>query len=149
MYLGKKKCRILKGIRMKIAAANGISYTPHKCNHRGDCHGTCPACEQEMRHIENELNRRRSLGKAAVVVGTALGLGVLTSGVSSCNHKPFNVVGDVPNIEKDLRGKYPAKDYKELEGDVAKEITVDSTASDSTVVEKQLENGTPDSDITP
>lgn len=52
MNYGKKICRQLKAIRKKIADANGISYSPSKCNHRGDCAGTCPACDAELRFIE-------------------------------------------------------------------------------------------------
>ena len=107
MYLGKKKCRILKGIRLKIAAANGISYAPHKCNHKGDCKGTCPACEEEIRYIENELSNRHSLGKAAVVVGTAIGIGALATGMSSC-HTSGHIVGKTPAVERELEGDVAA-----------------------------------------
>ena len=106
MYIGKKKCRILKGIRMKIAAANGISYAPRMCGHKGDCRGTCPACEREIRYIECELKRRSHLGKAASVVGTAIGIGVLTGGLGSCKHLLGpDVVGDVTNTDTMLRGE--------------------------------------------
>ncbi|MBP5360290.1 MAG: hypothetical protein J6129_02260 [Bacteroidaceae bacterium] len=137
MYIGKKKCRVLRGIRKKIADANGISYAPHKCGHKGDCKGTCPACEQEMRYIEGELNKRTRLGKAAAVVGTAIGIGVLTSGLSSCRHilRP-DVVGDVPATDTLLRGEVGMPD-------------TDTLAIDSTEIKEIQTDGSTDSDITP
>ena len=37
MKNGKKICETLKRIRLDIARANGIEYTPCECNHEGDC----------------------------------------------------------------------------------------------------------------
>ncbi len=126
MYLGKKKCRTLKKIRKQIAEANGITYSPNKCTHRGDCEGTCPACEQEMRHLESEIRRRRLMGRAAVVVGTALGISALTAGVSSCRNAgqvvgKFPVVGDVP----------ATVDSTEIQPDSVDAKTIDTTAHNS------------------
>ena len=70
---GKQICKALKEIRLNIAQANDIEYTPVECNHKGDCSGTCPQCEKELRYIERQLLRRQTLGKAAVVAGLALG----------------------------------------------------------------------------
>ena len=70
---GKQICKALKEIRLNIAKSNDIDYIPAECNHKGDCSGTCPQCEKEMRYIEQQLLRRQTLGKAAVVAGLALG----------------------------------------------------------------------------
>ena len=70
---GKHICQRLKEIRQNIAQANEIDYTPAECTHKGDCAGTCPACENEMRYIERQLLRRQAIGKAAIVAGLALG----------------------------------------------------------------------------
>ena len=70
---GKQICKALKEIRLNIAQANDIEYTPAECNHKGDCSGTCPQCEKEVRYIERQLLRRQILGKAAVVAGLAIG----------------------------------------------------------------------------
>ena len=43
-----------------------------KVNHTGDCAGTCPYCESEVRYLERELSKRRALGKAVAVAGIAL-----------------------------------------------------------------------------
>ena len=74
MKHGKLICDTLRAIRVDIARANGIKYAPRPCHHKGECAGTCPACESEMRYIEQEIARRRSIGKAALVAGVSLGL---------------------------------------------------------------------------
>ena len=58
MKQGKKICETLKAIRSEIASANEIEYTPIKCTHKGDCAGTCPACESETRWLERQLRLR-------------------------------------------------------------------------------------------
>ena len=62
MTRGKDICKTLKGIRQQIADANNIRYQPCECHHEGDCFGTCPACEQEIRYIENQLKERSHKG---------------------------------------------------------------------------------------
>ena len=56
---GKEKCRILKQIRAAIAAQNDIDLVIEECPHKGDCLGTCPRCEEEVRFLEQELEKRR------------------------------------------------------------------------------------------
>ena len=80
MYQGKSTCETLKSIRKQIADANEIPYEPRVCTHKGDCMGTCPACESEMRYIENQLNIRKMAGKAVKIVGLAT---VMT--MAACN----------------------------------------------------------------
>lgn len=79
MKHGKHICNTLKTIRLDIARANGISYAPRECHHEGDCAGTCPACESEMRYLEREIARRRNLGRAAVVAGVSMSLSSLSA----------------------------------------------------------------------
>ena len=74
MGTGKGVCLILKGIRQKIADANGISYQPKECHHEGDCAGTCPACEEEIRYLERELKARKGNGFGMKVAGIAAGI---------------------------------------------------------------------------
>ena len=74
MGTGKEVCLILKGIRQKIADANGISYQPKECHHKGDCAGTCPACEAEIRYLERELKARKGNGFGMKVAGIAAGI---------------------------------------------------------------------------
>ena len=74
MGTGKEVCLILKGIRQKIADANGISYQPKECHHKGDCTGTCPVCEEEIRYLEGELKARKGNGFGMKVAGIAAGV---------------------------------------------------------------------------
>ena len=68
---GKKKCKILKEIRKQIARDNDITYITTECKHQGNCKGTCPKCEAEVRYLEAELEKRRMAGKQVVVAGIA------------------------------------------------------------------------------
>ena len=72
MSRGKTTCKVLKEVRRKIADANGIPLPERECTHTGDCAGTCPYCESEVRYLERELSKRRALGKAVAVAGIAL-----------------------------------------------------------------------------
>ncbi len=74
MAKGKQTCKILKEIRRQIAAENDIKLVIEECTYQGDCLGTCPKCEAEVRYLEHELEKRQRLGKAAVVAGLSVGL---------------------------------------------------------------------------
>lgn len=74
MHNGKDTCRILKEIRKQIAKENDIAFITSECKFQGNCRGTCPACEAEVRYLEEELRKRKQLGKTAIVTGVSLGL---------------------------------------------------------------------------
>ena len=74
MAKGKSTCKLLKDIRQQIADVNGISYQPKECHHKGDCAGTCPACEEEIRYLERELKARKGNGFSMKVAGIAAGI---------------------------------------------------------------------------
>ena len=74
MTKGRTTCKLLKDIRQQIADANGISYRPKECHHKGDCAGTCPACEAEIRYLERELKARKGNGFGMKVAGIAAGI---------------------------------------------------------------------------
>ena len=135
--LGKAKCKILKEIRQKIADENDIPYVTRECTYQGDCSGTCPKCESELRYLERELEARQRLGKAVAV--TALCAGV-TASVSACGPTEIisppdelggatteEISGDVPDAgidnnndpDVELEGEPIDPDsYIELDGDV-------------------------------
>ncbi len=85
MEHGKYICNALKAVRLDIARANGIEYTPKACKHEGECAGTCPACESEIRYLEREIARKRSMGKAALVAGVSLTLSSLSAMATSAS----------------------------------------------------------------
>lgn len=60
--IGKEKCNFLKGIRKRMAEANGIPYEPRECTYEGDCTGTCPFCEKEAADLMAELKKREAEG---------------------------------------------------------------------------------------
>ena len=88
MVKGKSTCKLLKDIRQQIADANGISYQPKECHYEGECAGTCPACEAEIRYLETQLRERKRKGWGMKVAGLAAGLCVATVPLTSCQNTP-------------------------------------------------------------
>ncbi len=94
MAKGKQTCKILKEIRKQIAAENDIEFVTSECTYKGDCLGTCPKCEAEVRYLERELEKRQRLGKAAMFAGLAV---VTLFATTSCDRLiPQPLEGDVP-----------------------------------------------------
>lgn len=137
---GKSKCKILKDIRRQIARDNDIAYVTSECKFQGECSGTCPKCEGELRYLEEELKKRQKAGKAIAVAGIAAALVV---GASGCGWKaPAEVeplVGDVPYVEQTeespteviLMGDVPAvQEEIDLAGGVPTESTVEPITGD-------------------
>ena len=77
MDKSKITCETLKAIRKQVADANGIVYTPAKCDFEGVCTGTCPACESEREYIENQLSLKRKAGEIVQIAGLVAGLTTL------------------------------------------------------------------------
>ncbi len=84
MTRGRSICNVLKSIRKHIADTNNIHYSPMPCHFKGECRGTCPACEGEVRFIEHELDMRRMAGKAVTLLGLSVGMASLTA----CHETP-------------------------------------------------------------
>lgn len=80
--IGKQKCKILKEIRQKIADENNIPYVTRECSHTGECSGTCPFCESEVRYLDRELKKRASLGKGIKIAAVCAGVALTVSGCS-------------------------------------------------------------------
>lgn len=108
MPRGKRTCRILKEIRRQIAEANDIEYVVEECQYKGDCKGTCPKCEAEVRYLEEQLHRRQMLGKAVVVAGLSLGVipASMAQEVSVVEAKPST---EVVSQQKEVTGKFIIK----------------------------------------
>lgn len=58
MNTGKKKCDTLREIRRQIAERYGLEYNPSECTYEGDCTGTCPKCEAELRNLQAQLDAK-------------------------------------------------------------------------------------------
>ena len=126
MEKGKRTCEVLKAVRLEIAKANDIQYAPRECHHEGPCAGTCPACEAEVKYLEQQLQVRRMLGRAVMLTGIAVGLTSLTACgqnklPNGCDNDSTEteLAGDVedvdgmmempePEEEEVVRGKMPA-----------------------------------------
>ncbi len=79
MAKGKNTCKILKEIRRQIAEANDIEFVTSECRYKGDCLGTCPKCEAEVRYLEQQLHKRQLAGKLVNLAGISGGaLSILT-----------------------------------------------------------------------
>lgn len=87
---GKEKCKALKEIRKQIAEKNDIAFAVSECTHQGDCRGTCPKCEAELRYLERQLELRKNLGKAVAVAGISVGACTMMTACSL-----FDIIHDV------------------------------------------------------
>lgn len=94
MNKGKHTCKILKQIRKQIAEANGIEYAVSECKYKGECLGTCPKCEEEVRYLEEQLNSRRILGKAVVIAGISMNV----FSANATNVAPVNELENTDSI---------------------------------------------------
>jgi len=102
MERGKQVCRILKDIRIKIAQENDIEFITSECTHKGDCAGTCPKCEAEVRYLESQLARRHASGRQMRLAGISLGIASIAPALASC--EPLTTAGDPlpPQIDGDI-----------------------------------------------
>ena len=69
MEKGKRICQALKELRKRIADANNIPFEMEECTHQGDCPGTCPKCESELRYLMDSIDKREQAGKPVVLDG--------------------------------------------------------------------------------
>lgn len=107
---GKSKCKILKDIRRQIAADNDIEFVTSECKYQGECTGTCPKCEAEIRYLEQELVKRQKAGKAVAVAGIAAAIVVSTAG---CH--PSTTMGDMaPPQSTSATDEVPASTGKDI-----------------------------------
>lgn len=133
--LGKAKCKILKEIRQKIADENDIPYVTRECTYQGECSGTCPKCESELRYLERELEARQKLGKKVAVSALCAGIAMGSAGCATPFDTQLGGEAVKPAETEDLGGvaeEYPTPtpfvyvtdgemppEIEELEGDVA------------------------------
>lgn len=96
---GKDKCKILKEIRKQIAENNNIEWVTSECKHKGECTGTCPKCESEVRKLERELSIRRNLGLAVSVVGISTLCLTAFTGCSNILPTGGQIAGDMQVVE--------------------------------------------------
>ena len=62
---GQTKCAVLREIRRKVCALNGLENTERDCMYKGDdCKGTCPYCDAQLKRINAQLEAKRQRGEA-------------------------------------------------------------------------------------
>ena len=114
---GHNICDTLKAIRKQIADANGIDYSPEECHFTGECKGTCPKCEQDVRDLEYELHLRQMAGKAIKVAGIAAGLVAMTA---CSDGKVQRISSDATKSELNIvKEEVPKPGDRQLEGDIS------------------------------
>jgi hypothetical protein len=79
---GKDKCEFLKGIRKRMAEANGIPYEPRECTYEGECTGTCPFCEKEAAELMAIIRKKEAEG--AEIKKDDVGMLAIELGINEC-----------------------------------------------------------------
>lgn len=69
---GKEKCKLLKQIRREIAESNNIVYLTSECHYEGECAGTCPKCDAEIRYLDGEIKKKILAGEEVTLSGISL-----------------------------------------------------------------------------
>lgn len=142
MARGKQTCKILKEIRRQIADANGIEFVTSECRHKGDCLGTCPKCEAEVRYLEQQLRTRSIAGKAVTLAGiSAASLAMLMPMTSEAKtvEEPLNLLKESISIVTDtitVRGIALSGDTLH-DGTISKEPLIGAT-----ILNKRTKSGT-------
>ncbi len=118
--LGKQKCKMLKEIRQRIADENDIPYVTRECSHQGDCSGTCPRCESELRYLEQQLERRAALGRKVSVAALCAGMVLGASGCAPFSHPQPEPVDELSGaIAYEEPTPEPSPEIFVTEGEVA------------------------------
>ena len=144
---GKEKCKALKEIRKQIAENNDIKYVVDECEHKGDCKGTCPKCEAEVRYLEKELEKKRLLGQKVAIAGVSLGVAATFSACTTSigDILPF---GNTSVYEEDLGGATEIDPDEELLGEPIEIIPEDEIQDDESDItsDDELSDEEKDSD---
>jgi len=136
MARGKQTCKILKDIRRQIAEANDIEFVTSECRYKGDCLGTCPKCEAEVRYLEQQLRSRQLMGKAVVLAGLSSGM-IAFSGCGSSSSQSddsYRLQGESTEL---LQGAMILDCEEEEDGEIE---AVDSVFDNSGVKEGEISN---------
>ena len=121
MKQGKNTCKILKEIRRQIAEANDIEFITSECRYQGDCLGTCPKCEAEVRYLEQQLEKKRLAGKAATIIGVSMGITSLATPVQAVA-QTINPPTEISDTIKNVKEKEVIKNSEDYSPEVDGEI---------------------------
>lgn len=96
---GKEKCKLLKQIRKEIAESNGIVYLTSECTFEGECRGTCPKCDAEIRYLDNELQSKADRGEKITLAGLSLNtLEQVTDEANVTDEQSSDTIDNIPKM---------------------------------------------------
>lgn len=119
MEKGKRKCEILKAIRTYVAEKYGLDYTPTTCTHQGNCPGTCPLCDAELAHLQQQLE-----AKGITDLTQDETLREMVESYTADQTSPSSPLGGLP-APQDVSSD--DEEMMELEGDVPAPVEVEPT----------------------
>ncbi len=141
MARGKQTCKILKDIRRQIAQANDIEFVTSECRYKGDCLGTCPKCEAEVRYLEQQLRSRQLMGKAVVLTGLSAGM----IAFSGCGGTSNQTADDSYRLQGEPMEMSEGDDEWDVEGELPVQEVIDSIREEA--IKKKGEVGSEDETI--
>ncbi len=105
---GRRVCDVLKEIRNKIAKEGNLKLNQKECKFKGECSGTCPTCETELKKINETFDHKKLLSIAGCI-GMALPMTACSTDIP----KTDELQGDVIYEEDILIAKDETETSKE------------------------------------
>ena len=110
--IGKSICKYLKSVRRAVAKANGIDLEIPECTFDGECSGTCPRCEAEVRMLEQALSAHQRMAQKVAVLGVAAGLsfmGMPTASAQNITPTPPSAseINATDSVWQSIKGSVP------------------------------------------
>lgn len=133
---GKEKCRLLRQIRNQVARKNGLAPFEDTCTHKGECAGTCPKCEAEVKALSQALENRRARRKRVALAGVSLGVCATLAGCS------LDDAIDSLVIAKNLVARTAVERTEvELDGDIAMPVDIEELTGEVNDTDIEVEMG--------
>ena len=79
----------------------------HECRFQGECRGTCPRCESELRYLEKQLAARAAAGKRIAIAALCAGM---TLSMAGCTAPADRDMGDDSGSTEDILGMMEGPD---------------------------------------
>ncbi len=101
---GKDKCKMLREIRRQIAEENEINMVVEECKFQGECKGTCPKCEAELRELERQVrNKKIGIGVAIATGAIATTVGGVVVGANVISKVTSNqLAGEAVQVTEEM-----------------------------------------------
>ncbi len=135
----KEICNKLKEVRQQVADANNIPLASIPCNFEGECQGTCPKCEEELKYISDALEQKRQAGEEVIITPVEVEDG---SEIEGMEEVVITVVGDEFYEEKlggyvEVNGLMPFEEPVNEDISTPDDIIIDDYLNDKEVVSKE------------